>query len=272
MIIYDFFQDSRVIAGFSERSGGVSPMPENALNLSFTREPGGNRANVLANHRICAGQLGVEYDAICRVPQIHGKKIYRIGREDIGAGIVRPFPEAAGNGADGLITNVPGAVLSTTHADCVPVMLFAPDVCAVAAVHSGWRGTALRISQEAVDALKGEYNADPARLKAVIGPSISMNRFEVRQDVVDAFAGSFGSGPLRNRSLCLPPVPDSAGDPRWHLNVSGFVKKTLLDAGLSEANIFTDPSCTYSEPDRFFSHRRDGMKAGAMAAFISIRP
>ena len=116
MIIYDFFNDSRVLAGFSERSGGVSPLPEGALNLSFTREPE-RRDNVLENHRIAAAQLGVPLESLTRMPQLHGANILRVTRELRGCGVTRPFPPEAAGGFDGLITDEAGITLSTTHAD-----------------------------------------------------------------------------------------------------------------------------------------------------------
>ena len=127
MIRYCFFNDDNVTAGFSERSGGVSPMPENSLNLSFSREPFGNRENVLENYRAACSQLGIATDSVTRMPQVHGKDILRVREEHKGMGVTRNIdPGLAANGYDGLITDVPGITLSTTHADCTPVLLYDP--------------------------------------------------------------------------------------------------------------------------------------------------
>ena len=277
MIIYDFFRDDTIIAGFSERSGGVSPIPEKSLNLSFSREPYGNRENVLENYRIAAGQLSVDPESITRMPQVHGRDILRVEAEHKGMGVMREIPsELARHGFDGMITNVPGITLSTTHADCTPVLLYDPDNRVIGAVHSGWKGTCLKIAEAAVKRMTAEFGTRPENLKAIIGPAISMTHFEVRRDVYEQFADAFSHiDECRLNELISKDEPASGSaaqnDQKWHINMRGFVKLTLLEAGLRPDNIFDDDSCTFTQSSRFFSHRRDGGKAGAMAAFISIK-
>ena len=279
MIIYDFFRDDTIIAGFSERSGGVSPIPDKSLNLSFSREPYGNRENVLENYRIAAGQLGVDPESITRMSQVHGRDILRVEAEHRGMGVMREIaPELARHGFDGMITNGPGITLSTTHADCTPVLLYDPDNRAIGAVHSGWKGTCLKIADEAVKRMTAEFGTRPEDLKAIIGPAISMAHFEVRRDVYDQFTEAFSGIDERTLNELIrkdAPVAGSVSgadnDQKWHINMRGFVKLTLLGARLRPDNILDDDSCTFAQSSRFFSHRRDGGKAGAMAAFIFIK-
>ncbi|MBO4326313.1 MAG: peptidoglycan editing factor PgeF [Clostridia bacterium] len=273
MILYDFFKDDTVIAGFSERSGGVSPLPENSLNLSFSREPGGNRENVLENYRIAARSLGVRTESITRMPQVHGADILCVKELHRGMGVTRPIaPELAAHGFDGMVTDVPGITLMTTHADCTPVLMFDPEKRAVAAVHSGWKGTCLKIASEAVKKLQTEYGSRPENIKAVIGPSICRDHFEVRRDVYEKFTASFaeyGEIPEGMIRKVVPEGPDN--DPKWLVDMRGFVKLTLLRSGLAADNICDADICTFGRPDLFFSHRRDGAGSGAMAAFISLK-
>ncbi len=271
MIIYDFFGDNNVLAAFSERSGGVSPLPEKALNLSFSREPGGNRDNVIRNHIIAARELGIDAVMITRMPQLHGNRILKVDRETAGCGIMKPFPPGAEKGFDGMITDVPGVVLSTSHADCTPVMLYDPVKRAIGAVHSGWKGTCLEISLEAVKRLTEAFGSRPEDIKAIIGPAICVDHFEVRKDVADMFAKTFGDGEGNCPEELFRTPRDGETDPRWHIDMKGFVKLTLTRAGLKEDNIFVSGDCTFGEADRFFSHRRDGAMSGAMASFICIR-
>ena len=91
------------------------------------------------------------------------------------------------HGVDALVTDVPEVCIAVSTADCVPVLLYAPDVKAVAAVHAGWRGTVLRIAGKTVRILMDEYGADPRLMKAGIAPSIGPEAFEVGEEVVDAF-------------------------------------------------------------------------------------
>ena len=271
MIVYGFFNDDKVLAAFSERSGGVSPLPENALNLSFSREPGGNRDNVMKNHAIAADTLGIDVNMITRMPQLHGDNILVVDRELAGSGITKPFPPGAEKGYDGMVTNVPGAVLSTSHADCVPVLLYDPVKKAVGAVHSGWKGTCLKISAAAVKKLEEAFGSRPEDVKAIIGPAICMDHFEVRKDVADRFTEAFGDadGNCPGTLMKLPRPGEQ--DPKWHVDMRGFVKLTLTESGLKEDNIFVSEDCTFGEPERFFSHRRDGAMSGAMASFICLK-
>ena len=281
MIKYGFFENENIIAGFSERSGGVSPMPENSLNLSFSREPGANRLNVLENYRIAASQLSVEPGSVTRMSQVHGSDVIRIGEEHRGMGVTRELPgELSVHGYDGMITNVPGITLSTTHADCTPVLLYDPENGAIGAVHSGWKGTCLKIAAETVKRMEEEFGSRPENVKAVIGPAISLKHFEVRKDVYEQFIDAFSD--LGRETLFGLIKKDGTGDnistggaieadPKWHIDMRGFVKLTLIRCGLLADNIFDDDLCTFSDPSRFFSHRRDGTRSGAMAAFIAIR-
>ncbi|MBP5780133.1 MAG: laccase domain-containing protein, partial [Clostridia bacterium] len=179
MIRYGFFNDENVIAGFSERGGGVSPMPEYSLNLSFSREPDGNRENVLENYRIASYMLGIGTDSVTRMPQVHGSDILTVLQGHRGMGVTRTIDAAlAAHGYDGMITDVPGITLSTTHADCTPVLLFDPVKRAIGAVHSGWKGTCLKIAARAVERMTAEFGSEPADIKAIIGPAISKACFE----------------------------------------------------------------------------------------------
>ena len=91
------------------------------------------------------------------------------------------------DGVDALATNVPDVCVAVSTADCVPVLLYAPDVKAVAAVHTGWRGTVQQIAAKTVRFLIEEYDADPLLMKAGIAPSIGQDAFEVGEEVVEAF-------------------------------------------------------------------------------------
>lgn len=90
-------------------------------------------------------------------------------------------------GVDALVTNVPDVCIAVSTADCVPVLLYAPDRKVVAAVHAGWRGTVLHIARKAASLMIEAYDCDPTQLVAGIGPSISQAAFEVGEEVVKAF-------------------------------------------------------------------------------------
>lgn len=261
LIKYDILKE--VPHCFTTRAGGVSQGAQASLNLSFSREA--SKENVLENYRRVAASLGVSFTKMTHVPQLHGDHVLTVTAKEAGIGITKPYPEGMeAYGYDAMITNVPEAVLCTLHADCVPVLLYDPAANAVGAVHSGWRGTVLKIAQKTVQEMELSYGTQPEALRAVIGPSIGIADFETDGDVYQALRESFGKQADDHKLIFM-----EAG--KYHISVSGFVYQTLLNAGLKPENIFYDQRCTYAESAHFFSHRRDGGNTGAMSAMISIR-
>lgn len=96
--------------------------------------------------------------------QVHGNKVGKVDRP----GLIREDLE----GFDALITNLEGEAIGVRTADCVPILLYDPVCRAVAAVHSGWRGTLQRISQKAMFAMKRHFGCEPSDIRAVMGPAI----------------------------------------------------------------------------------------------------
>ena len=90
-------------------------------------------------------------------------------------------------GYDAFVTDKPGIAIGVRTADCVPVLLFDGKKKAIAAIHAGWKGTVQRITQKTVVFLQQTYGTDPADIKAVIGPSISPDSFQVGEEVVRFF-------------------------------------------------------------------------------------
>ena len=187
-------------------------------------------------------------------------------------GISKELPDYVKNtGFDAMITDVPEAVLCTSHADCVPVMLYDSENNAVAAIHSGWRGTVQKISVETVARMSSEYSTDPEFLKAVIGPSIGIDRFETDSDVFEALKNAFTEKFDEYSTKYIYQKNNEEGKLKYYISVSGFVYETLLEAGLKPENIYYDNRCTFENEDLFFSHRRDKGDTGIMAAMISPR-
>ena len=246
---------------FTTRTGGVSTGGQYSLNLSFSRDA--SKESVLENYRRVAQAVSVDFHGMTHVPQVHGDSVLTVTEREVGIGISRTHPEEIlSHGYDAMITNVRGAVLCTLHADCVPVLLYDEEHRAVGAVHSGWRGTVLKIAEKTVRKMQICYGTDPARLRAVIGPSIGMAHFETDRDVYDAMHASFGA--LTEDSGLV-----KKSGSKFHIFVSGFVYETLRSAGLRPEHIVVDPRCTFENEALFFSHRRDHGNTGAMSAVIS---
>ena len=174
-------------------------------------------------------------------------------------------------GVDALITDVPGVAISVRTADCIPVLLYDPVHRAVAAVHDGWRGTVQRLSQKVIAEMYQRYGTNPAELKAVIGPGIGLESFQVGQEVVDAFA-SAGFPMEQILKDCGPKVSTSDNPMAGGLHIDLWKANQWLleEVGVQVSNIQVTGICTYINNDRFYSARREGIKCGRIINCIKI--
>ena len=148
---------SGFVHAFSTRLGGVSEGIYSSMNLSFTR--GDDENSVMENYRRLAEAVGFSVENIVTSDQTHTANVRVITEADRGNGITKPRPYTD---VDGMITNVPGLVLATFYADCVPLYFIDPVRKAIGLSHSGWRGTAAHIGAVTVRRMQEEYRI-PAR-------------------------------------------------------------------------------------------------------------
>jgi len=175
-------------------------------------------------------------------------------------------------GVDALVTNVPGVAISVRTADCIPVLLYDPVNEAVAAVHDGWRGTVLHLSLKVIVEMQRRYGTNAADLKAVIGPGIGPDSFQVGQEVADAFAGA-GFPMSQILQDCGPknPTADNPMAGGLHIDLWKANRWLLEQAGVQPANIQIAGICTYKNNERFYSARREGLKCGRIINVIKLR-
>jgi len=173
--------------------------------------------------------------------QVHGTAVARH------PGDPGPEPEA-----DALVAFAPGQVCAVLTADCLPVVFCDRAGSRVAVAHAGWRGLAGGILQATIGALECE----PGQVMAWLGPAIGPSMYEVGADVAAAFPGEFDQG--------FTPRGE-----RWLLDLYAVARLKLAAAGVS--SVFGGGLCTYSEPERFYSYRRDG-QTGRMATLVWIEP
>jgi YfiH family protein len=239
-----------VAHGFSLRAGGVSIGPYASLNLGafVGDEPGAVRENSRRLHD-AAGLAG----EIATANQVHGDRIVDAQGHEV---LAATEPQA--EGADGVL-GLGEAAVGVRVADCVPVLLFAEDEGAAAAVHSGWRGTRLSIVARGVRALQHATGANPSRMLAAIGPCIGRCCYEVSAELASMFRALFG--------------PDAADDPaenaKPHLDLRHCVEAALLHASVPAGRIEHVDGCTSCDSASFFSHRRDKGRTGRHLAFIT---
>ncbi len=228
--------------GFTTRAGGASGAPWDALNLGDL--VGDDPAAVAENWRRLEGATGL---AFARVRQVHGARVFAA------AGPSLPCEEA-----DAVVSTRPGLAACVAVADCVPVLLAAPEGRAVAAVHAGWRGTVALAAAEGTRALAAAAGVPAARLRAAIGPSIGPCCYEVSEDLAARFEAAFGEAVVRR----------GPGGPRLDLWTANQV--ALRRAGVEQVEVLA--RCTACDPARFYSHRRDGGRTGRMVAFAAPSP
>jgi hypothetical protein len=196
-----------------------------------------------AGGRRLAELLGVPAAPVARLKQVHGAEVVEVRGIPPGQVVVAGF-------GDAIVTTERGLVLAIATADCVPIVLADPEAGVLAAVHAGWRGTAARVVDAALEALEA-HGARASRLHALFGPSISRDAYEVGPEVVGALDGTLPPGAA---------VP-GRGDRYW-LDVAACNEAALLRRGVREERIVRPRLCTFGEPGRFASYRRDGAKAG----------
>lgn len=174
-------------------------------------------------------------------------------------------------GVDALVTATPGAAISVRTADCIPVLLYDPVHRAVAAVHAGWRGTVQRISVKTIEFMSRLYGTRAQDLRAVIGPGIGPDSFQVGQEVASEFAAAGFPMQLILKD-CGPksPTPDNPMQGGLHIDLWQANRWLLEQAGVRPDSIRVTGICTYRNNDRFFSARREGTKCGRIINVIKL--
>jgi polyphenol oxidase len=234
--------------GFFLRTGGVSAAPFDSLNFSIS--VGDDPASVQANRELGAKALGVSPDRVFRVSQVHGCEVVVVaGPEESSDTAVRP--------ADAVVSGAAQAACAVITADCVPVLVASRRTGHVAAIHSGWRGFVAGVIPRAIEALDALGAGD---FVAAIGPHISVAAFEVSSEVANELC-ALAKG---------HDIVDST-KPRPHVDLRLLARVQLQSVGLDPSSIDDVMGCTYLEPSRFFSYRRDGARSGRQLAAIVTR-
>ncbi|MFP4695858.1 peptidoglycan editing factor PgeF, partial [Thiohalospira sp.] len=192
-------------------------------------------AAVAANRRSLVDALGLPGEPAW-LEQVHGVTV-----ADAAAG--------SGQRADASVAAAPGAVCAVLTADCLPVLLARSDGTVVAAAHAGWKGLAGGVLEAAVARL------GPGRITAWLGPAIGPGAFEVGDEVRAAFVdpdpGAAACFHYRHGSL--------------HADLYALARRRLFVAGV--AAVHGGGRCTFTESERFYSYRRDGL-TGRMATLV----
>lgn len=191
--------------------------------------------------------------------QVHGTAVVRFDAATAGDGTGHADVHAASETeADASVTSSPGTVLSILTADCLPVLFCAKDGSEVAAAHAGWRGLAGGVLEATLATMRTPRDAVIAWLGPAAGPRMYEIGAEVREAFVRHDAGAADAF-----------APTRPG--HWNVDLYALARRRLQAAGVPARHIHGGDLCTLSDPQRFYSHRRD-QRTGRMASLIWIEP
>ncbi len=222
---------------------GASRPPFDTFNLgNFTAVDGDGPATVDRNRALL-----IEHARLPSAPrwlkQVHGVEVMRHEAS--------PVPDEEPM-ADASVTSTPGVVLAILTADCLPVVFAADDGREVAATHAGWRGLAAGVLEATVAAMR----TPAGRVVAWLGPAAGPQAYEIGEDVYRAFVD-------RDPAAAVAFAATRPG--HWRVDLYVLARMRLSQAGVTR--VHGGGLCTISDPQRFFSHRRDA-RTGRLATLV----
>jgi len=225
----------QVCALQTTRQGGISVAPYDSFNLGI--HVGDDPVRVNRNRMMLGSVMPSEP---VWLEQVHGTIVANADMADC---LVQ---------ADACIARQRGSVCVVMTADCLPVLLCDTQGSVVGAAHAGWKGLAAGVIEATVEAM----NIKPKNLMAWLGPAISQPAFEVGDEVRDAFVSA-------HPQAALAFVSGQQG--KWLADIYALARLRLNALGITE--IYGGVDCTFSEEDKYYSYRRDGV-TGRMGTFI----
>jgi YfiH family protein len=218
------------------------------FTLSWSSSP--DSEFIRNNRHLLATALGIEDTQLYFPSQVHKTRIVHVA-----SGISKDELMET----DALITNEKGICIAVMSADCVPILLYDKKNKAVAAIHSGWRGTVARILDKTLQQMHASFGTKGEDLIAGIGPSVSQESYEVGTEVVEEVILAFG----KDSGLLIPQPNEKAKLDLWKAN-----KIQLQQFGVPETQIEVSNLCTVLNNNNFFSARKGD--TGRFAAGIML--
>ena len=239
------------------RTGGYSEGQYASFNCNWYC--GDSMQNVQKNQQKLVELLPADSVELVIPHQVHTDVIYSIDDDYMQktAAEKRQLLE----GVDALVSSCRGICLCISTADCIPVLCYDPHHHAIAAIHAGWRGTVAHVVQHTIGRMTELYDTRPQDVKAIIGPGISQEAFEVGDEVYHSFSNAgFDMSRIARRYE------------KWHIDLWEANRMELIQSGLRNENIHVSGICTYGRHDEFFSARRLGIKSGRILSGIMLMP
>ncbi len=227
--------------GFFTRLGGVSKKPFDSLNV--TTRVGDSEKNVATNRRRALSALNLDVKNLAFIDEMpHGDKILAVTEAAKGLDF---------NDYDAIMTNQADIVLGMSVADCAVIVITSEKDSVLGMAHSGWRGTYANIVPKLVEAMVEEYGVEPADLVAAIGPTVTVETYEVGKEVADNFDERYVE--KRDGSL--------------YLNLPLAIEDQLVESGVRTVdNVNVD---TIND-ERFYSFRRENGETGRFLVVATL--
>ncbi|WP_027088360.1 peptidoglycan editing factor PgeF [Cohnella panacarvi] len=255
LMLQSWCAEEGITAGFTTRHANNT-----ALHV------GDDPAAVIRNRKRVAERLGWSFDAWTCAEQVHGNEVRIIARDNAGSG--RYDRESAIPHTDALVTNEADILLAMFYADCVPLYFYDPVTQSLGLAHAGWKGTVADIAARTVGKMSAEFGADPANIRAAIGPSIGGCCYEVDEAVLRHVrpilntSADTGVDGLAERFV----VPSRDG--RARLDLKLLNRHLMIKAGILPSSIEMTSWCTGCSTDLLYSHRMEQGNAGRMMSLL----
>ena len=254
-LTYYHFGDD-VVAFSSTRHGGYSI--GNYSDFNINPYSGDDTTHIKANRELLCSLLHIPDSRLILPHQTHGIVCRQITQSFLDS--PSELRDALLNQVDAVMTNLKNVCVGVSTADCIPVLLYDSHRKAVCAIHAGWRGTLNRIVQHCILEFTRAYSVKVSDIRAVIGPGISLQNFEVGQEVFDQFRlAGFDMSKIAKKYT------------KWHLDLSECNRIQLIESGLLPDNIHLSGICTYQEVKHYFSARRLGIMSGRIYTALMLR-
>ncbi|MGH8526056.1 MAG: peptidoglycan editing factor PgeF [Gammaproteobacteria bacterium] len=242
--------------GFSTRLGGVSPMPDEALNLAGFNDDAAE--NILENRRRFLKLFPGNW-TLAGCWQMHAVDV-RVVKNAVDA---KPAENARGETVycDAIVSGAENVLAAIKTADCAPILIGDPATRSFAAVHAGWRGTFAGIVFYALERLTKEFGARPRDLRVAIGPAAAACCYEVGSEVIDGFSERFANaGDLFTRTR----------EGHAYIDLLKANRDQLIAAEVVPERIHIAPLCTMCRTDLFFSYRREKQLRGKVGRLMAV--
>jgi len=238
---------------FTTRKGGASPTPLDSFNLGRHMTSGESRIDAMNNRASLCRALALNFDSLVVPGQVHSKNVILADQN-------RPLAEV-----DGVIVRQKGIPALLHFADCVPIVIFAPQKNVVSVVHAGWRGTAARIAIEAVELMRSACDCQPSELVAAIGPAIGPCCYPTGDEAAELLKASV---PDHQSDLRIASSLFTVKDSACHPNLKAINALQLFDHGLTKVDISN--ACTACQSELFYSHRRTNGQTGRQGVIACL--